>query len=33
MQNNFRGELIVMDNLEIKPNYAALGFLFFINRE
>lgn len=25
MFNNFKGELAVMDNLEIKPNYAALG--------
>lgn len=25
MQNNLRGELTLMDNLNIKPNYAALG--------
>lgn len=25
MQNNLQGELTIMDNLEIKPNYAALG--------
>ncbi len=25
MTNNLRGELSIMDNLEIKPNYAALG--------
>ena len=23
--NNLKGELSLMDNLEIKPNYAALG--------
>ena len=25
MKNNFKGELAVMDSLDIKPNYAALG--------
>jgi hypothetical protein len=25
MQYNLQGELTIMDNLEIKPNYAALG--------
>jgi len=25
MENNLKGELAVMDNLGIKPNYAALG--------
>lgn len=25
MHNNLQGELTIMDNLEIKPNYAALG--------
>ena len=25
MNNNLKGELAVMDNLGIKPNYAALG--------
>ena len=25
MKNNLKGELAVMDSLDIKPNYAALG--------
>lgn len=25
MKNNFKGELAVMDSLDIKPNYDALG--------
>lgn len=25
MVNNIKGELMIMDNLDIKPNYAALG--------
>ena len=25
MKNNFKGGLAVMDSLDIKPNYAALG--------
>lgn len=25
MTSNLRGELSIMDNSEIKPNYAALG--------
>ena len=25
MVNNLQGELIIMDSMDIKPNYAALG--------
>ena len=31
MKNNLKGELTVMDSLDIKPNYAALGRKYGMN--
>ncbi|MFQ7489347.1 MAG: hypothetical protein ACLRMH_01030 [Lachnospiraceae bacterium] len=31
MKNNLKGELAVMDSLDIKPNYAALGRKYGMN--